>query len=145
MTLLGGIKSKITKDEKGENVSRLEITLVVLIHRNVVNTSYQQNSWVLYTFSPNKSFEQLLDIWPENVIFLKTFDSEFFYIEAWFTDQNSKPLEIKNKIKITLVVNQSVKYKNWLDTQFNKETEYLLKVMNFCLLLKKWVKMLAKI
>ena len=136
MTLLEDIKSKITKDEKGENVSRLEITLVVLIHCNVANNSYQQNSWVLYTFSPNKSFEQLLDIWPENVIFLKTFDSEFSYIEPWFTDQNSKPLEIKNKIKITLVINQSVKYKNWLDTQFNKETEYLLKVMNFCLLLK---------
>ena len=145
MKSLGDIKSKRTKDEKGENVSRLEITLVVLIHRNAVNNSYQQNSWVLYTFPPNKSFDQLLDIWPENVIFLKTFDSEFSYIEPWFTDQNSKPLEIKNKIKITLVINQSVKYKNWLDTQFNKETEYLLKVMNFCLLLKKWVKMLAKI
>ena len=145
MKSLGDIKSKRTKDEKGENVSRLEITLVVLIHRNAVNNSYQQNSWILYTFPPNKSFDQLLDIWPENVIFLKTFVSEFSCIEAWFTDRNSKPLEIKNKIKIPLVTNQSVKYKNWLDTQFNKETEYLLKVMNFCLLLKKWVKMLAKI
>ena len=44
MTLLEDIKSKITKDEKGENVSRLEITLVVLIHCNVANNSYQQNS-----------------------------------------------------------------------------------------------------
>ena len=145
MKSLGDIKSKRTKDEKGENVSRLEITLVVLIHRNVVNNSYQQNSWILYTFPPNKSFDQLLDIWPENVIFLKTFVSEFSCIEAWFTDRNSKPLEIKNKIKIPLVTNQSVKYKNWLDTQFNKETEYLLKVMNFCLLLKTWIKILAKI
>ena len=145
MKSLGDIKSKRTKDEKGENVSRLEITLVVLIHRNAVNNSYQQNSWILYTFPPNKSFDQLLDIWPENVIFLKTFVSEFSCIEAWFTDRNSKPLEIKNKIKIPLVTNQSVKYKNWLDTQFNKETEYLLKVMNFCLLLKTWVKILAKI
>ena len=34
-------------------------------------------------------------------IFLKTFDSEFSYIEVWFTDQNSKPLEIEDKINIT--------------------------------------------
>ena len=32
---------------------------------------------VLYTFVPNKSFGQLLNISPENFIFLKTFDSEF--------------------------------------------------------------------
>ena len=45
-------------------------------------------------FVRNKSFGQLLDIWPENLIFLKTFDSEFSYIELWFTDQNSNPLEL---------------------------------------------------
>ena len=31
--------------------------------------------------------------------------SEFSYIEAWFTDQNSKSLEIQNKKNITLVIN----------------------------------------
>ena len=45
-------------------------------------------------FVRNKSFGQLLDISPENLIFLKTFDSEFSYIELWFTDQNSNPLEL---------------------------------------------------
>ena len=45
-------------------------------------------------------------------MFLKTFDSEFSYIEVQFTDQNSKPLEIEDKINITLVINQCVKYKN---------------------------------
>ena len=49
----------ITKDENGENVLYLEITEVVLIHCNVVNNSYQQNSRVLYTFVSNKSFSQL--------------------------------------------------------------------------------------
>ena len=58
----------------------------------------------LYTFVPNKSFGQLLDISPENIIFLKNFNSEFSYCELWFTDQNSKPLEIKDKINITLVI-----------------------------------------
>ena len=64
MKLLGGTKSKITKDENGENVPHSEITEVVLIHCNIVNHDYQQDSRVLYTFVPNKSFGQLLDISP---------------------------------------------------------------------------------
>ena len=62
MKLLGSIKSKITKDENGENVSYLEITEVVLIHCNIVNNNYQQDSRVLHTFVSNKSFIQLLDV-----------------------------------------------------------------------------------
>ena len=59
----------------------------------------------MYTFIPNKAFGQLVDISPENYIFLKTFYSEFSYIEVWFTDQNSKLLHIEDKIGITLVIN----------------------------------------
>ena len=99
MELLGSTKSKMTKDKNGENVPYLETTEVVLIHCNIVNNSYQQNSRVLYTFVLNKSFGQLLDFSPENLIFLKTFDSEFSYIEVWLTDQNSYPLEIEDKNK----------------------------------------------
>ena len=69
-----------------------------------MNNDYQQYSRVLYTFVPNKSFGQLLDISPNNFIFLKTFDSEFLYIELWFADQISKPLEIEDKINISLVI-----------------------------------------
>ena len=90
--------------ETGENVLYLEITEVALMHCNVDN-SYQQNSRVLYTFVPNKSFGQLINISPKNFIFWKTFDSKFSYIEIWFTDQNSKPVEIEDKINITLVIN----------------------------------------
>ena len=54
----------------------LEITKVVLIHCNIVNNDYHQDSRVLYTVVPNKSFGQLLDISPKNFIFLKTFNSE---------------------------------------------------------------------
>ena len=53
----------------------------------------------------------ILDISPTNFTFLKTFDSEFSYLEVWFMDHNSKPAEIEDKISITLVINQSVKYK----------------------------------
>ena len=105
MKLLGSTKNKIKKDKNGENVLYLEINEVVLIHCNVVNNSYQQNSRVFYIFVPNKSFGQLLDISPENFIFFKTFDTEFSYIEVWLTDQNSKPLEIEDKININLVIN----------------------------------------
>ena len=94
---LGSTKSKITKDENGENDPYLEITEVVSIYCNFVNNSYQQNSRALYTFVPSKSFGQLLDILPEYFIFLKTFDSDFSYIEVWLTDQKFDPLEIEDK------------------------------------------------
>ena len=82
MKLQRSTKSKLTKDENKENVPHLEITEVVLIHCNSINNSYQQDSGVLYTFVPNKSFGQLLDISPKNLIFLKTFRSKFSYIEV---------------------------------------------------------------
>ena len=69
MKLLRSTKSKITNDENSENVPYLEITEVVLIHYNVINNNYQQNSRVLYTFVPNKSFGRLLDISPKNFVF----------------------------------------------------------------------------
>ena len=71
----------------------MEITEVVLIHYNVVNNNYQQKSRVVNTFVPNELFGQLLNISPENFIFLRTFYSEFLYIEVWLADQNSNPLE----------------------------------------------------
>ena len=54
--LLGSTKSKITKD--GKNVSHLEITEKILVHCNIVNNDYQEDSRVLYTFVPNKLFGQ---------------------------------------------------------------------------------------
>ena len=105
MKLLGGNKSKITKNENGENVLKLEITEVVLVNCNIGNDSYQQDSRVVYTFIPNKSFSQLLDISPKNLIFLNTFNSEISCIEVWYTDPNSKPLGIEHKINITSVIN----------------------------------------
>ena len=70
----------------------------------MVNSDYQYDSRVLYTFVPNKSFGRLLDISPSNHIFLKTFNSEYDEIAVWFTDQNSKPLEIEDRINLTIVI-----------------------------------------
>ena len=96
MKLLGSIESKITKDKNSKNVPHLEITEVVLVHFNIVNNDYQQDSRVLYMFVPNKPFGSLLEISPKNHIFLKTFNSQYDEIKVWFTDQNSQPLEIED-------------------------------------------------
>ena len=65
------MKLKITKDKNGENVPHFEITEVVLVHCDVVNNDYQQDSRVLYTFVPNKQFGSLLGISLTNHTFLK--------------------------------------------------------------------------
>ena len=62
MKLLGSSENKITKDKNGENVLHLEITEVLLVHCNIVNNDYQQDSRVLYTFVPNKVLGSLLEI-----------------------------------------------------------------------------------
>ena len=104
MKLLGSTKSKITKDKNVENVPHLEIVELVLVHCNLVNNDYQKDSRILYTFVPNKPFGSLLEISPLNHIFLKTFISEFQEIKVWFTDQTSKPLEVEDKITLTMII-----------------------------------------
>ena len=104
MKLLGSALNKITKDKNGENVPHLEITEVVLVHFNIVNNDYRQDSRVLYTFVRNKSFRSLLEISPTNHIFLKLFNSEYNEMIVWFTGQNSKQLEIEDRINLTMVI-----------------------------------------
>ena len=94
MKLLGSSESKITKDKNGENVRCLEVVELVLVHCNLVNNDYQQDSRILYAFVPNKTFGSLLEISP-------TFNSEFQEIKIWFTDQTSAPLELEDKINNT--------------------------------------------
>ena len=104
MKLLGSTENKITNDKNGENVPKLEIAEVVLVQCNIVNNDYQQDLRVLYTFVPNKPFGSLLEISPTNHIFLKTFNSEYDEIKVWFTDQNSQPLEIEDRINLMMVI-----------------------------------------
>ena len=93
--LLGSTENKIIKDEI--------VSQLVSVHCNIVKNNYQQDSRVLHTFFPNKSIGQFSDILPKKFVFLKAFDSEFFYSEVWFTDQNYNSLEIEDKINVTLV------------------------------------------
>ena len=103
MKLLGSTENKITKDKNGENEPHLEITEVVLVHCDIVNNDYQQDSSVLHTFVPNRPFGSLLKISPTNRTFLETFNSEYDEIKVWFTDQNSQPLEVEDRISLTIV------------------------------------------
>ena len=97
MKLLGSTKNKIIKNKNGENLLYFEITEVVLVHCDIVNNDYQQDSRVLYIyFAPNKPFGGLLEISPTNHIFLKKFSSEY--------DSISQPLEIEDRINLTMVI-----------------------------------------
>ena len=105
MELLGSTNSKITQNKSGENVPHLKITEVVLVQCNIASINHQQNSRVLNTFFPSKSFGQLFDTSPKILYFLKTFNSQFSYTEVWLTDQNSKTIDTEDKISINLVIN----------------------------------------
>ena len=45
--------NKLNKGKKGENVPYFEVAEVLLVHCNIVNNGYQQDSRVLYTFVPS--------------------------------------------------------------------------------------------
>ena len=104
MKLLGSTENKIIKDKNAENVPHLGITEVILVHCDIVNNDYQQDLRVLCTFVPNKPFGSLLEFFPTNRIFLKTFNSEYEKIKVWFTDRNSQPLETEDGINLTMVI-----------------------------------------
>ena len=86
MELLRIIDSKITKNKNYENVPDMEINEAALVHCDIANSDYEQDSKVLYTFVPNKPFDQLLNISPKDFMFSKPSNSEFSYIKIWFTD-----------------------------------------------------------
>ena len=75
----------------------------MLFYFNIV-IDYQQDSRVSYIFVQNKPFGKLLEISSRNSIILKTFSSDVQAIEVWFSDQNSQPLGIKDRINLTLVI-----------------------------------------
>ena len=104
MKLLGSTKKDVDKDKNGEDVPKLESVEVVLVHCNLVNNNYQQASKALFTFVPNKQFGQLINIAPHSLTMLSTTNTEFSFIEVWFTDQNSEPLEIEDNVNLTLII-----------------------------------------
>ena len=110
MKLLGNTKKDVDQDEDGDDVPKLESVEIALVHCNLVNNSYQQISKVIFTFVLNKQFGQLIDIAPYSLTVLGTTNTEFSFIEVWFTDKNSGPLEIEDNVNLTRIM--GLHYKN---------------------------------
>ena len=77
MKLFGSIKKLIDKTKSGEKLPSLEVAEVFLVQCNLVDNNYQQKSEVLYAFTLNKSYAYLLNVEPSNLVFLKTYKTEF--------------------------------------------------------------------
>ena len=104
MRLLGSSSDTIDSDKNSELVPKLESVGLVLVHCNLVNNSYQQASKVLFTFVPNKKYSQLIIVSSNSLIMLKMINTEFSFIEIWFTDQDNRPLEIEDSVNISLII-----------------------------------------
>ena len=57
MKLLGRTKKAVDKDKNGENVPKLEVVEVVLVHCNLLKNHYQHASKVLFSFVPIKNLD----------------------------------------------------------------------------------------
>ena len=94
----------IDGDRNSELVPKLESVDLVLVHCNLVNNRYQQASKVLFTFVTNKKYSQLITVSPDTLIMLKTVNTEFSFIDIWFTDQDNRPLETEESVNISLII-----------------------------------------
>ena len=55
---------------------------------------------------PNKSYAYLLNVQPSNLVFLKTYNSEFDKSIITFADKNGRTLEREDKFYLTLLINK---------------------------------------
>ena len=101
MRLLGSKKKDVDQDKDGKDILKLESAEAVSVHCNLFNNNYHQASKVLFTFVPNK---QLIAIVLHSLTKLNTTNTEFSSIEIWFTDQNSKKLEIEHNVNMALII-----------------------------------------
>ena len=104
--LFGSRKTLIDKTKNEENAPSLKVAEVVLVQCNLVDDQYQQKSEVLYSFTTNKSYAYPLNVEPNNLVFLKSYNTEFDDIIITFTAQNGRPLEKEGKVKLTLLINK---------------------------------------
>ena len=102
MRLLGSTKKDVDADKNSEHVPKLES--VEVVHCNLAKNDYQRASKVLFSFVPNKQFGQLINISPHSLTMMKTVNTEFSFVELWFTDQASKALEIEDNLNLTLII-----------------------------------------
>ena len=99
-----GDRSVIDEDKNSKSVPKLDQVEYVLLHCNIVQNDYLQNSKLLYEFVPDKNFGQLISVKPPGFVQCKTSGTIFDYIEIWFTDQNNDSLQIEDKVSVTLII-----------------------------------------
>ena len=111
MELLGSTQKDVDLGKNSENVPKLQSVGVVLVHSNLVKNDYQHWSKVLFSFVPNKQIGQLLNISPNIVIMMNIVNTEFSFIEVWFTNQiyiifnfECFTLEIEDNVNLTLII-----------------------------------------
>ena len=104
---LSDSKKKINRPNKERrNVPSNKLVEVVLVQCNLENNQYQQKSEVFYTSRSKNSYTYLLNVKSSNLVFLKTYDTKFDKIIITFTDQNGRPVEIKDKVNLTFLINR---------------------------------------
>ena len=74
------------------------------MHCNLVKNDYQHTAIVVFSFVPNKQFGQLINISPQSLTMMNRVNTEFSFVEVWFTDQGSKTLEIEDNVNLTLII-----------------------------------------
>ena len=104
MKLLGSTKKDVDPDKNSENVPKLESVKIVLVHCNLVKNDDQHSSKILFSFVPNKQFGQLINISPNTLTMMNTVNTEFSFVEVWFTDQISKATEIEDNLNLAIVI-----------------------------------------
>ena len=104
MRLLGSTKKVVNKDKDGEIVPKLESVEAVLVHCNLIKNDYQHTSKVLFSFVPNKEFGQLVNISRHSLTMMRTVNTEFSYVEVWFTDKTSEALKIDDNVNLTQLI-----------------------------------------
>ena len=109
MKLVGSTKRDVAADKNSENVPKLESVAVVLVHCNLVQNDYQHTSKVLFSFVPNKQFGELINISPHSLAIMNTVNTEFSFVQIWFTDQVSKALEIEDNFNLALICGKSLR------------------------------------
>ena len=104
MKLLGSKNNVVDKDKNSENAPKVESVEVEFVHCNLVKNDYQHASKLLFSFVPNKQFGQLLNISPHVFTMTNTVNTEFSYVQVWFTYQSIKALEIEDNVNLTLII-----------------------------------------
>ena len=97
MKPFGSTKKSIDKTKHWEIIAMLEVIQVILLQWNLVDYQYQQKPKTLCTVPPNQYYSFFSNVEPSNFVFLKIYNAQFGEMVITFTDQSSRPLEIKDK------------------------------------------------